>query len=358
MQAVPGTITPQLTVISDDTTRTWFASLHDAYANLLAADLTPLGQARLAYIDCYRVLADAAARCIAAAQGTPLLLNLGGDQPSNAVIAAATGQKVLAVQTSLDEAAADTAADVADALFQQFAPQAVIVTLGRYGALARTHQGLHRATPQTAVIHHTHGAGAAFSAGVPRRRGVALRRFADRRLGRRVLIFGRRGEWRPPSAVAGRRPVPLAGDVRRAWAAYAVSEAGSGIGAGAHGGFPRFQDALLRRWWAGWSAVARGTVSRQPLRVPDNAPARTAIRPTTVGGMTAQPGSGISATADRQHADRSPSLRRTAQLIRIRPGHSAGLQNRSSQRPAVRVTRYGGDREPVLVGRRRRTIHR
>jgi predicted MFS family arabinose efflux permease len=49
----------------------------------------------------------------------------------------------------------------------------------------------------------------------------------------RVLTSGRRAERRHPPAAASRRPGPLVADVRRAWVAYAVSQAGSGIGTGA-----------------------------------------------------------------------------------------------------------------------------
>jgi sugar/nucleoside kinase (ribokinase family) len=157
--------TPQLTVIADNTTRTWFASLQWAYADLLAVDLSMLSEARLAYIDCYQVITDAAARCITAAEA-PLFLNLGGDQPAAAVTAATAGRTVQAVQTNLSENAADTAEDLANDLYTKFhQPAAVIVTLGRLGAIARTRHGLHRAEAPKVVVTHTAGAGAAFSAG-------------------------------------------------------------------------------------------------------------------------------------------------------------------------------------------------
>ena len=165
VRAIAGTVTPHLTVIADGGTRTWFAALQHAYADLLTVDLTPLRYARMAYIDCYRVISDAAARSITAARDTPLMLNLGGDQPSRAVISAAVGKQLIAVQTSIDESAADTAADIADELFQQFAPHAAVVTAGRHGALALTRDRLHRVAAPEAEVHHTHGAGAAFSAG-------------------------------------------------------------------------------------------------------------------------------------------------------------------------------------------------
>ncbi|MEU7906367.1 carbohydrate kinase family protein [Actinoplanes sp. NPDC049118] len=168
VHAVAGTATPHLTVIADRGTRTWFAALTHAYADLLTADLALLTRTRLAYIDCYHVIADAAARAVAAAQDTPLLLNLGGDQPSPDVIAAARSRRLLTVQTSVDDSAVDSAADVADTLFHLFAPHTVVVTVGRHGAFARTRHQLHRVAAPEAAIHHTHGAGAAFSAGYAR----------------------------------------------------------------------------------------------------------------------------------------------------------------------------------------------
>ena len=49
--------TPKLTVITDDAgTRTWFAWLDHAYAQLAVADLSMIANARLAYIDCYTAI--------------------------------------------------------------------------------------------------------------------------------------------------------------------------------------------------------------------------------------------------------------------------------------------------------------
>jgi sugar/nucleoside kinase (ribokinase family) len=166
IRAEPATCTPQLTVIADAAgTRTWFASLHRAYDELRTVDLSLLACTRLLYVDCYRVLKDAAARAVAAAGGTGLLLNLGGDPLDEDLVAAAAGQQILALQTSLDEAAASDAEALAATLFDRLRPDAAVVTLGRLGAVARTSTGVHRAAAPHAVISHTHGAGAAFSAG-------------------------------------------------------------------------------------------------------------------------------------------------------------------------------------------------
>lgn len=162
----PDVLTPHLTVIADEAdTRTWFAALHHAYTDLHETDLTPLTQARIVYVDCYQVLTHSAARAITAAQGAGLVLNLGGDPLADAVADAARGERVLSVQTSVDESDADDAEGLATHLFDQVRPDAAVVTVGRLGAIARTRHHLHHVPAPPGPVTHTHGAGAAFSAG-------------------------------------------------------------------------------------------------------------------------------------------------------------------------------------------------
>lgn len=164
--AADDTATPRLTVVIDDAdTRTWFASLQHAPAELRTANLHLLADARLIYVDCYEVLAASAARTIAAASGMPLVLNLGGDRLDDSIVAASCDQRLAAVQTSLDEADGGDAEAVATDLLDQLRPDAAVVTLGRLGALTRTRAGIHRAAAPPVAVTHTHGAGAAFSAG-------------------------------------------------------------------------------------------------------------------------------------------------------------------------------------------------
>lgn len=165
--------TPQLTVIADADTRTWFAATQHVTAGLLAADLGLLAadlglltDARLVYVDCYQLLATAATRVVAAATHTPLLLNLGGDPLDEQLARQARNRRIWAVQTSLDEDRADDAEALAEELFARVQPDTVVVTLGRLGALALTPEHVHRVpAPPAPTITHTHGAGAAFSAG-------------------------------------------------------------------------------------------------------------------------------------------------------------------------------------------------
>jgi sugar/nucleoside kinase (ribokinase family) len=158
-------ITPQITVVDDATTRTWFAALQHAYDELEHVSLDPLEQARLAYIDCYQVITTAAVRAITAAGSTPLMLNLGSDPVHDAIIAASSGRRIAVVQTGLDEAHADQAETVGRQVLDLLHPDTAVVTLGALGAIAVTRSGVRRAPAARVPVTHTHGAGAAFSAG-------------------------------------------------------------------------------------------------------------------------------------------------------------------------------------------------
>jgi len=164
--AAPGSGTPQLTIVTDEAgTRTWFAWLGTAVEQLATVDLTPLSVARLAYIDCYRIIDGPAAAAITASRA-PLLLNLGGDPLSDTVAEAASGRHVAFVQTNLDEHDADRAQAVATGLYARLEPETVVVTLGRLGALGHTSAGAFWVQAQQVPVRHTHGAGAAFSGGL------------------------------------------------------------------------------------------------------------------------------------------------------------------------------------------------
>jgi sugar/nucleoside kinase (ribokinase family) len=110
------------------------------------------------------VPAPAAPRAVAAARPR-LRLTPGGEPGADGGAAAAADQQVAAVQTSLDEADAADAEALATDLLARLRPAAAVVTLGRLGALARTASGIHRAAAPPVAVAHTHGAGAAFSAG-------------------------------------------------------------------------------------------------------------------------------------------------------------------------------------------------
>jgi sugar/nucleoside kinase (ribokinase family) len=156
----------QVTIVTDDAgTRTWFAWLGDAVDQLATVDVTPLAVARLAYIDCYRIL-DAPAAAAITASRAPLLLNLGGDVLTPAVAEAASGRHIAFVQTNLDEHDADRAEAVAADLHARLAPETVVVTLGRLGAIGYTAAGAFGVPASQVPVRHTHGAGAAFAGGL------------------------------------------------------------------------------------------------------------------------------------------------------------------------------------------------
>jgi len=159
--------TPQMTVVADNAgTRTWFADL--SYASLEHTDLSPLSRARLAYIDCYRILTKHAARAIqtAAGAGVPLLLNLGNDPLDPAIQDAAHHADIWAVQTGLPEEQAHRAEAQTAELLRSLRPHTAVVTLGSRGAIAATRSALHHVAARTVPLVHTHGAGAAFSGGL------------------------------------------------------------------------------------------------------------------------------------------------------------------------------------------------
>ncbi|MFD9190395.1 carbohydrate kinase family protein [Streptomyces phaeochromogenes] len=161
--------TPHLTVITDDAgTRTWFADLTHAYASLQQADTSLLARARLAYIDGYKVITDAASAALhtAAAAGVPVLLNLGSDPLHPKIQQAARQTHLFMVQTSLPEAQAREAEHTARTLLAELGAEAAVVTVGALGAVAVTRASIHQISARKADVVHTHGAGAAFSAGL------------------------------------------------------------------------------------------------------------------------------------------------------------------------------------------------
>jgi sugar/nucleoside kinase (ribokinase family) len=118
--------------------------------------------ARLAYIDCYRIIDGPAAAAITASRD-PLLLNLGGAPLSDTVAEAASRRHIAFVQTNLDEQDASRAQAVAANLYARLHPETVVLTLGRLGALGYTSAGAFRVQTKQIQVRHTHGAGAAFS---------------------------------------------------------------------------------------------------------------------------------------------------------------------------------------------------
>jgi sugar/nucleoside kinase (ribokinase family) len=165
---VDGRATPEITVVGDNHhTRTFFPYLPGVAAELEQVDLSPLGRASFAYIDGYRPIAKAASRAILAAKAAelPLLLNLGGDSPSE-VFDAIRGYKQLIAQTSISESHAPEAQRLAGHLRDATQADWVVMTAGANGAVAVSCRNRLSVPAYRADVLHTHCAGAAFSAGL------------------------------------------------------------------------------------------------------------------------------------------------------------------------------------------------
>ena len=170
-----GAQTPFLAIVDDgDGFRTWLAWVPPGAVDCMGrTDWSAMSGARLAYIDCYAIIGDAAVRAVevAARLEVPMLLNLGGDSLTASLAAAAVAGRVLAVQTSVDTGDGDPddvllrAQETAEQLFDQLRPTASVVTIGRYGAVARTADGPCGSAAEDVPVRFVHGAGAAFSAG-------------------------------------------------------------------------------------------------------------------------------------------------------------------------------------------------
>lgn len=95
----------------------------------------------------------------------PVIANLGGSRVPNWLVEAAIHQKILMLQTSVPEAESANMVRVASELVSFDVAKIVVVTGGRYGAVAVEADGtpFHQAASQVDV-RQVQGAGAAFSA--------------------------------------------------------------------------------------------------------------------------------------------------------------------------------------------------
>ncbi|GAB2689592.1 carbohydrate kinase family protein [Nocardia thraciensis] len=162
-------VTPRVVVAADDDhTRTWFAHLPGAAESLARADLSPIAEASFIYLDCYELLKPAAIRVVRAAgsAGVPTLLNLGGSELFTEVIAAVDGHPYLLIQTNINDADHLEAPALARRLLADTSAAWVIVTAGRFGAVALSRSESVVAPAFPVEVRHTHCAGAAFSGGV------------------------------------------------------------------------------------------------------------------------------------------------------------------------------------------------
>lgn len=118
----PGADTPTLVVLSSRAgKRAWFAHLPGVRDILMQVDAVLLRRGRLAYVDGYPVIEEAAIRVVGLAHqaGVPVFCNLGGAPPSSRLAAALRGARLAVVQTNLDEANADQADALAEDLYTE-----------------------------------------------------------------------------------------------------------------------------------------------------------------------------------------------------------------------------------------------
>ncbi|HWE02909.1 MAG TPA: carbohydrate kinase family protein [Tepidisphaeraceae bacterium] len=165
-----GSSTPWTTVICDSNgNRTWFSLLSpsqkDSYSRV---DLSPTKDAKFVYIDLYDIIRQASLTAIehAFACQTPTFVNLGGDSLSSDE-ADRLRCKVAIVQTSFEGSRADAEILAAD-LMMKIQPRLSIVTMGAGGSVCASSLSsppVFIPAYRTTTLH-SHGAGAAFSAGI------------------------------------------------------------------------------------------------------------------------------------------------------------------------------------------------
>ena len=161
---------PEIVVVSDRLgNRTWFPYLPEVDTELRAADLSPLAGCRLAYVDHYEVIEDAATRAIreAADVGTPLFVNLGGVRPGGGLVDLLRRASPAVIQTNLRENQRVHALSLARELATHTLAGLVVVTMGFDGAVAISAANVLYDVPAYPISpRRLHGAGAAFSAGL------------------------------------------------------------------------------------------------------------------------------------------------------------------------------------------------
>jgi sugar/nucleoside kinase (ribokinase family) len=162
-------VTAQIVVVGDGLeTRTMFPYLPGVADGLAQADPAPLASATLAYIDCYRFMANPAARALAVARGAGIrvLANLGGDIPSPEILRVLSGYPGLVVQDSIPDPSLDLALAAAARLRAATQAKWAVVTAGAAGAVASGPEGSLSVPGYPVRVRHTHCAGAAFSGGL------------------------------------------------------------------------------------------------------------------------------------------------------------------------------------------------
>jgi sugar/nucleoside kinase (ribokinase family) len=157
------------TVIADQAgNRTWFSGLKGITSELDGIDPQAFATAPTVYLDCYEVLGETPRPLLDAALRARrrVVVNLGGS-PAPAWMRAAVQPhgRVGVLQTNADEHHPAQAEQTLRELTELAVADLVLVTIGRNGAIGRTHTGEFFAVPALAVlVHQVQGAGSAFSA--------------------------------------------------------------------------------------------------------------------------------------------------------------------------------------------------
>jgi sugar/nucleoside kinase (ribokinase family) len=158
--------TPFAFILNDrQRNREWFSYLVDVKAKLLDIPPSAFNKARVAYIDCYADFVDPAMSAMSAARrsDSKLYVNLGGAAVLSETLDFISDIGVETVQVSVAEI--EGAEALARHLAERAKAEVIIVTAGSHGALA-LHAGVLELFPAYPIhISHSHGAGAAFSAG-------------------------------------------------------------------------------------------------------------------------------------------------------------------------------------------------
>jgi sugar/nucleoside kinase (ribokinase family) len=164
--------TPFSTVVSTrNGSRAWFAYLPGVVAELAEVDLTQLSRSRVAYVDCYELFGDLSFRPVAFAldYDVPVIANLGGSPPPDWLINSRIDKRLLLLQSSVPDDISTSALSTAAELAELAAAEHVVVTRGRYGAVAITN-GITAEVPARSVPVKTfQGAGSVFSAALAAR---------------------------------------------------------------------------------------------------------------------------------------------------------------------------------------------
>lgn len=152
-------------LVDDDGNREWFSYIGNSFANTWQESWTSLPAARLMYVDVYADLIGEARTAIERAKLAciPLYLNVAQSPLTDDLAMLLNESGASVVQASADAESGIDAYDLARR-FSLASRSSVVVTLGAKGAAMFHEDGTYSSPAPRAVIQHSHGAGAAFSA--------------------------------------------------------------------------------------------------------------------------------------------------------------------------------------------------